>query len=96
MLIVTGHLLVAPEGRGAYLRGCADIVVRARQAPGCLDFTIGADLVDPRRVNLTERWSDARALETFRGTGPSQEQADQILHAEVVEYEVSPASEMPG
>ena len=45
MVIVAGHLIVAPEVRDGFLAGCADVVRQARRAPGCLDFAISADPV---------------------------------------------------
>ncbi|MDF2828576.1 MAG: hypothetical protein K0R01_1859 [Mycobacterium sp.] len=88
-VIVSGHLTVAPEARADYLQGCADVVRGARAAPGCLDFAIGADLIEPGRINVFERWDSRAAVETFRGSGPSDEQNAALLGASVAEYEVS-------
>ncbi|BBX70011.1 hypothetical protein MPSYJ_34720 [Mycolicibacterium psychrotolerans] len=52
MIIVAGHLMVDPADRQSYLTGCATVVRQARAAPGCLDFAISADLVDPGRINV--------------------------------------------
>ncbi|CAA9416992.1 MAG: Uncharacterized conserved protein [uncultured Rubrobacteraceae bacterium] len=87
MIIVAGHLLVGPEERSAYLGGCVDVVEQGRRAPGCLDFSIGADLVDPGRINIYERWESREAVEAFRGEGPSGEQGTQILAGNVAEYD---------
>ena len=89
MVIVAGRLLVAPEEREAYLAGCVSIVELARSAPGCLDFAITADMVDPGRVNVFERWESQAAVEAFRGSGPSDEQGAAMLAAEVAEYDVA-------
>jgi quinol monooxygenase YgiN len=88
-VIVSGHLTVAPQARDDYLQGCADVVRAARAAPGCLDFAIGADLIEPGRINVFERWDSRAAVETFRGSGPSDEQNAALLGASVAEYEVS-------
>ncbi|WP_139977847.1 putative quinol monooxygenase [Nocardioides litoris] len=88
MLIVAGHLLVDPAARTAYLAGCVEVVRLARAAPGCLDFALGADLVDPGRVNVLERWASRAELEAFRGSGPSGDQQATILAADVGEHEV--------
>ncbi len=50
MVIVAGHLVVVPAQRKSYLGDCTRVVEQARQAPGCLDFVIGADLLDPARI----------------------------------------------
>ncbi|WP_283611864.1 putative quinol monooxygenase, partial [Mycolicibacterium poriferae] len=55
MLIVAGHLTVAATQREAYLAGCERVVEQARRMPGCLDFAISADRVDPQRINVFER-----------------------------------------
>lgn len=89
MVIVTGHLLVEPTDREAYLDDCVSVVVQARSAPGCLDFSLSADLVESRRINILERWESRDAVEAFRGSGSSDEQNAMILTASVDEYEVA-------
>lgn len=89
MLIVAGHLIVDPPERAAYLVGCTDVVEQARQTPGCLDYSLTADLVDPARIDIFERWETQAAVEAFRGSGPSDEQSAVIRSASVAEYEIS-------
>ncbi|MFI5716572.1 putative quinol monooxygenase [Nocardia sp. NPDC051750] len=89
MVIVAGYLLVAPEGRDAYLVGCVDVVEQARSSPGCLDFAISADLTDPARINIFERWETQEAAESFRGAGTGEEQNAAILGATVAEYAIA-------
>lgn len=89
MIIVAGHLVVAPEQRDSYLAGCVGVVEQARRAAGCLDFTITADLVDPGRIDVFERWESREAVEAFRGGGPGDEQSAAMLSASVAEYDVA-------
>ncbi|HEX3286890.1 MAG TPA: antibiotic biosynthesis monooxygenase family protein [Mycobacterium sp.] len=89
MVIVAGHLIVGAEVRDDYLEGCSEVVEQARHAPGCLDFVIAADLLDPSRVNVFERWDCQESVAAFRGSGPSAEQATAIVSAAVSEYDVS-------
>lgn len=91
MLIVAGWLRVDPEARADYLDGCRSVVAQARSAPGCLDFALSADLLDPGRINVHERWQSAEHLHAFRGSGPAAGQAAQIRDADVQEYRVSTA-----
>ena len=70
MLIVAGHLIVAASDRDRYVADCAEAVAAARAADGCLDFAVSADAVDPRRVNVFERWETRALLDAFRGDGP--------------------------
>src|SRR3954447_15187060 len=88
-VIVGGHLEVAPDERDAYLAGCVDVVRQARVAAGCLDFAISADLLDPGRVNVYERWESASAVAAFRGVGPGDEQGSAIVSGSVAEYDVA-------
>jgi quinol monooxygenase YgiN len=89
MVIVSGHLIVDHEVRDDYLAGCADVVEQARRAPGCLDFAISADLLDPARINIFERWNSQAAVEAFRGSGTDDDQRATIVSASVSEYDVS-------
>lgn len=67
------------------------VVERARGAAGCLDVAITADLIDPGRVNIFERWESQAAVEAFRGggAGPSDEQGAAMLSASVAEYDIA-------
>jgi len=89
MVIVAGRLIVDPEQRESYLADCVSVVEEARKAPGCLDFTIAADLVDPGRIDVFERWESQADVEAFRGSGPSEEQGAAVLSASVAEYDVA-------
>ena len=89
MVIVAGHITVEPQQRESYLAGCVSVVEQARRAAGCLDFTITADLVDPGRIDVFERWESREAVEAFRGAGPSEEQSAAMLSASVAEYDVA-------
>ncbi len=89
MVIVAGHLTVEPQQREAYLAGCTSVVEQARRTAGCLDFAITADLIDPGRVNVFERWESQAAVDTFRSSGPSNEQLAAILSGSVAEYDVA-------
>ena len=85
MVIVAGHVVVDPTERDDYLSGCVEVVRQARRTPGCLDFSLTADLIEPGRVNIFERWESQAAVEAFRGSGPSDEQGAAIVSAAVVD-----------
>lgn len=89
MIIVSGWLRVDAQAREEYLEGCVPVVEGARRAPGCLDFALSPDLLDPERINVYERWETDEALEAFRGAGPDDGQAQRIREAEVRRYRVS-------
>lgn len=90
MIVVAGALFVDPAQRANDLAGCEDVVAQARRAPGCLEFSLAADLLDPGRIAVYERWSSRPELDAFRGSGPSGEQQAALLRADVGEYEVVP------
>ncbi|AHH15302.1 antibiotic biosynthesis monooxygenase domain-containing protein [Nocardia nova SH22a] len=89
MVIVAGHLVVDPQQRESYLADCADVVEQARNAPGCEEFSISADLIDTDRIVIFERWESRAAVEAFRGSGPSDAQNAAIRAASVAEYDVA-------
>ena len=77
MVIVAGHITVDPEERETYLAGCMSVVEKARRADGCLDFAITADLLDPGRVNLFERWGRKRLSNPSAGAARATSNARQ-------------------
>lgn len=89
MIIVAGHITVDPAGRESYLAGCVTIVEQGRAAAGCLDFALSADIVDPARINVYERWDNWDNLQAFRGDGPEDNQNQRILTADVAEFETA-------
>ncbi len=91
MIIVAGALYVSADARAPYLAGCRAVVEQARATPGCHDFALSPDLVDPRRINILERWATSEDLMRFRGSGPSEEQNDAIESADVQEFDVADA-----
>jgi quinol monooxygenase YgiN len=89
MIIVAGHLTVAAAERASYLQGCVGAVEAARRAEGCLEFSVTADLLDPTRVVVYERWESVSAVEAFRASGPDDDQQAAIVAASVAEYDVA-------
>lgn len=75
--------------RTDYLAGCRSVVEQARTTEGCLDFAVSADLLDPRRINVYERWAEEVDLARFRGAGPSEDQNDAIQHADTKEFRIN-------
>ena len=65
------------------------IVEQARRAAGHLDVAICADLVDPGRGNLVERWESQAALETLRSSGPDTQQRPAMRTVSVQAYDIA-------
>jgi len=93
-IIVAGHLIVDPAAREEYLRGCVEVMVLARQTAGCKDFSLTADPIDERRINIFEQWDSVEAVEAFRGSGQSDEQTAAILDADVYQHVVSSSTHL--
>ncbi|WP_353650251.1 antibiotic biosynthesis monooxygenase [Nakamurella sp. A5-74] len=87
MVIVAGHLIVDAAQRETYLAGCVSAVEQGRAAAGNLDFALSPDIVDPRRINIFERWESQAAVAAFRGAGVDDEQGAEILGASVSEFD---------
>jgi quinol monooxygenase YgiN len=66
MIIIAGYTLTEARKRDAAVEAFADLVERARKYDGCLDLSIGADSVDPERINLFECWRDQQSLNAWR------------------------------
>ena len=96
MVIVAGHITVEPGQREAYLAGCVRVVEQARGTAGCLDFVISADLIEPGRINIFERWASHAAVAAFRGNGPSDEQGAAMRSASVADYDVADVRPLVG
>lgn len=86
MIIVAGSIRIKPGQRQAFLDLGRSAVEEARAAEGCLDFAVSADVADPDRVNIFERWQSVEALEGFRGSGMDDGQIAMIAGASVRRY----------
>jgi quinol monooxygenase YgiN len=89
MLIIAGSLKVDPADRPAFLAANADVVGRAREAVGCLDFVQAADPLDLSRINIFERWDSVDDLLAFRGAGQPASDSPPIQAADVKRYVIS-------
>jgi quinol monooxygenase YgiN len=89
MLIISGRLFVKPGTRDEFLKCCEPSIAMARRAPGCLDFSVSADIIEPDRANVYEAWTDAQRLEAFRASGTDDPSFAFIVRADVERHEVS-------
>ena len=92
--IVSGIIRVDEAERDHYLAGCLEVVVAARATEGCIDFHISADPIESDRINVYEQWESVAAVEAFRGSGPSDEQAAAIRDASVWQHEVASSARL--
>ena len=89
MVIVSGHLLIAPGRREAFLAASRPAIVAARQTDGCLAFVVAPDPIEVDRVVVYEAWTTEGALEAFRGAGPEGGLFDDVVAADVKRHQVS-------
>ena len=89
MLIVSGRLYLKAGAMDAFLTSAKEAVALARKSPGCRDFVVSPDPIEPDRVNVYEEWDSEKALLDFRGSGPSSDMRSAILRGEVFRHLVS-------
>jgi len=78
MIVVAGHLRVAPADRDGFVERSREANRVARAT--CLDFVVAPDPLDDGRVDFYERWIDRRTLRAFRGAGPKTALREMIQH----------------
>jgi quinol monooxygenase YgiN len=88
VLIVSGRLYIVSGLREDFLASSEQAMIQARQTPGCRDFIVAADPIDPARVNIYEEWESKETLSRFRGQGPGEDLSSMIVRAEVSEHVV--------
>jgi quinol monooxygenase YgiN len=89
VIVVAGWLRVEPENRASYLETCREVIAAARSADGCIDFHLSADALDSGRINIFKQWVSVDAVESFRGSGPTDDQQSMILDAHVEQHEIA-------
>jgi len=87
MIIVSGTLHV--NDRDRYLESCDEVIRLARAATGCVDFHLSADRLDAARVNVFEQWETVADVETFRSSGPGDDQSAVIRDAAVDQHDIA-------
>ncbi|MEN3321493.1 MAG: hypothetical protein V7643_4895 [Mycobacterium sp.] len=97
MLIVAGTGYVDPDHRDTLLAGLAPSLRRVRTTPGCLDYVVAADPIEPDRVNIYERWESQAHLDTHLA-GPAQTAPPMphVRSVQVMRYEISSSSQLQG
>ena len=89
MVIVSGKLYVRPGTRAAFVQASLPAVIQARITPGCRDFVVAEDPIEPERINVYEEWDSEEALLRFRDSGPDQDMLFSIVRAEVSQHVIA-------
>ena len=85
-VIVAGWYTVDPKRRDGVVETFKDMVLRARNAPGCLDFAITADPVDKARINMFEFWRSEKDLKSWRAASNPPKKMTPMLRTNVKKH----------
>ena len=97
MLIVAGTGYIDPEHRAALLENLAPALRRVRSTPGCLDYVVAADPIEPDRVNIYERWESAAHLDThLAGIARTAPPMPDVRSVDIVRYDISGSRPLQG
>jgi len=87
-VIVAGWYTVDPERRDEVVASYEDLIGRARKAPGCLDFAISADTIDPSRINTFEFWKSEDHLDAWRAVSNSPKAITPMSMGDMQKHEI--------
>ncbi|MGQ9425840.1 putative quinol monooxygenase [Gilvimarinus sp. F26214L] len=85
-VVIAGWFTVDPSKRDEVVDSFKDLVVRAREAKGCLDLAITADPVDPARINNFELWVSESHLNSWRKIANPPENITPMLQVDVQKH----------
>jgi quinol monooxygenase YgiN len=88
-VIVAGWCTVDPKKRDKVVESFHDLMRRARNAPGCLDFAMSADPVDLDRLNLFEHWESEKDLNAWRATCKPPKAITRMLRTQVQKHVIA-------
>lgn len=63
MIVVQGVFRVAAEDREKYIAQSLETQRISRSEPGCIEYALAGDPLEPDRVVLSERWASRAALD---------------------------------
>lgn len=72
-VVIIGYIEVDPADRARWLELVTPLVEKTRHEEGALDYAVGADLVEPGRIILHERYTGPDALRSHMASDHFQE-----------------------
>lgn len=87
-IIVAGSLIIKSGLRDEFVARSLEDVVLARSNLSCEDFSVSPDPIDPKRVNIFEKWHSKSDLDAFRNAGPETDIFSLVESFDVHEYEI--------
>lgn len=85
-VIIAGWCTVDPKRRDEVVENFKDLVFRARNALGCLDFAITADPVALNRIDNFEFWQSEKHLNSWRAVCNPPKNITPMLRMEVQKH----------
>ncbi len=61
-ILVTGTIDIDPDQRDAFVDAARTLMSATRAEDGCEHYAFSADVDDPGRFHLSERWADEESL----------------------------------
>ena len=58
MILVTGHVRLAPGNVEPARPHMRNVLEATRNEPGCILYAFGEDVLDPGLIRIVERWQD--------------------------------------
>ena len=68
MILLTGTIDVDPAQRDTFIAAAQAVHAATRAEAGCEHYSFSADIDDPGRFHLSERWADQAALDAHMAT----------------------------
>lgn len=62
MLVIAGHIRLDPAKREAAIGAARELMRDTRAEPGCVSYTLSADVDDAAVFHIFEEWQSAEAL----------------------------------
>jgi quinol monooxygenase YgiN len=62
-ILVTGTIDLDPANRDAFAAACQQLMAATHQEAGCEHYSFSADLDDPGRFHISERWSTQEEMD---------------------------------
>lgn len=67
-ILVTGTLDIDPANRDAAIEAIGTLMTATRAEEGCEQYVFSADLDDPGRFHISERWASQAAMDAHMGS----------------------------
>jgi quinol monooxygenase YgiN len=97
MIIVAGWLRFDPGDRERFLDDRKRKILLTREEPGCIEYTLSADSIEPNLVRVFECWESRGELEARRqkeGAAPRTDTALKSVAKHILIYEVQSCSQL--